>query len=289
MVPIPDGLSSLADRYDCFIVDLWGVMHNGVNAFPAAVSCLERLCEQDKRVVILSNAPRRAHAVAARNEELGIASHLCHVVMSSGEAAWQHLSTRSDPWYGALGRRCHHLGPQRDWGMREGLDYDFTEGLEAADFILNTGALSADDTPASYDAFLNEALERTLPMVCANPDLEVIRGERREICAGAVALRYQEMGGQVRYHGKPHRAIYEACFALVGGPARERILAIGDSLRTDIAGANRIGIDGLFITGGLQGDELQVDDQGNADPARLAALCAAAGEIPVAALPVLRW
>jgi HAD superfamily hydrolase (TIGR01459 family) len=173
--------------------------------------------------------------------------------------------------------------------MREGLDYNFVDDLAAADFVLATGTLSYEDTADTYDAFLGEALGRRLPMVCANPDLEVIRGGRREICAGTIALGYERMGGQVRYHGKPHPGIYEDCFALIQVPVCARIAAIGDSLRTDIAGANRAGIDGIFITGGLQGEELGVDGAGNAEPARLAAFCAGAGEVPAAALPVLRW
>jgi HAD superfamily hydrolase (TIGR01459 family) len=289
MIPILHGLSDIAERYDGFIVDLWGVLHDGVRAFPQAVDCLERLRERGKRVLILSNAPRRAEAVAARTAELGIPGHLCDAVMSSGEAAWQHLAARADPWHRALGRRCHHLGPERDRGMREGLDYDFVDHLGAADFILATGALSFGDTPETYAAFLDEALGRRLPMVCANPDLEVIRGARREICAGAIALGYEELGGEVRYHGKPHAEIYATCLAMIEMPARARIAAIGDSLRTDIAGARAAGIDGLFITGGLQGEELGVDAQGNAEPARLEALCAATGEVPAAALPILRW
>jgi HAD superfamily hydrolase (TIGR01459 family) len=289
MIPILHGLSEIAERYDGFIVDLWGVLHDGVRAFPPAVDCLERLRERGKRVLILSNAPRRAAVVAARNAELGIPIHLCDAVMSSGEAAWQHLAARADPWHRALGRRCHHLGPERDRGMREGLDYDFVDHLAEADFVLATGALSFEDTPETYAAFLDEALGRRLPMVCANPDLEVIRGARREICAGAIALGYEELGGEVRYHGKPHAEIYATCLAMIEVPARARIAAIGDSLRTDIAGANRAGIDGLFITGGLQGVELGADAQGNVEPARLEALCAAAGEVPTAALPALRW
>ena len=289
MIPIHHGLSHIADRYDAFVIDLWGVLHDGVRAFPEAVACLEQLRAHDKRVLILSNAPRRAESVAARNAELGIPAHLCDAVMSSGEAAWRHLAARTDPWHRALGRRCHHLGPERDRGMREGLDYDFVDHLAEADFVLATGALSFEDTPETYAAFLDEALGRRLPMVCANPDLEVIRGDRREICAGTIARAYERMGGEVRYHGKPHAEIYEDCFALIAAPARGRIAAIGDSLRTDIAGARAAGIDGIFITGGLQGEALGADAQGNVDAARLAAFCDAAGEAPVAALPVLRW
>ena len=289
MIPIHHGLSHIADRYDAFVIDLWGVLHDGGRAFPEAVACLERLRAHDKRVLILSNAPRRAESVAARNAELGIPRGLCDGVMSSGEAAWRHLARRNDPWHRALGRRCHHLGPARDRGMREGLDYDFVEDPAEADFILNTGVLDPNDTAARYDAPLRAALARRLPMVCANPDLEVIRGDRREICAGAIARAYEELGGEVRYHGKPHAEIYDDCLALIDPPARGRIAAIGDSLRTDIAGARAAGIDGILITGGLQGAALGADAQGNVEPARLAAFCAAAVEAPAAALPVLRW
>ena len=293
MIPIHDGLSQLAGRYDAFIVDLWGVMHNGVRAFPEAVACLGELRQRDKRVLILSNAPRRADEVAKRNAELGIAPELADAVMSSGEDAWRHLATRSDPWYRALGRRCYHIGPERDWGMREGLDLDFVAAVVEADFVLNTGAEGGDDTVAHYEPLLAQARAAGLPMVCANPDLEVIRGEQREICAGAIAARYEDMGGAVRYHGKPHPEIYDTCFALLDGAGRGigrgRIAAIGDALRTDIAGANAAGIDGIFVTGGLQGAALGADADGNADPMRLAALCAAEGHTPVAALPVLRW
>ncbi len=289
MIPIHHGLSEIAGRYDAFIIDLWGVLHDGVRAFPEAVACLEQLRAHDKRVLILSNAPRRAESVAARNVELGIARELCDGVMSSGEAAWRHLARRDDPWHRALGRRCHHIGPARDRGMREGLDYDFVDDPAQADFILNTGTLDFGDSAARYDALLRAALARRLPMVCANPDLEVIRGGRREICAGAVARAYEDMGGEVRYHGKPHAAIYQDCLALIELPAGARVAAIGDSLRTDIAGARAAGLDGIFITGGLQGEELGADAEGNVEAARLAAFCAAAGEAPAAALPVLRW
>jgi HAD superfamily hydrolase (TIGR01459 family) len=289
MIPIHHGLSDIADRYDAFVIDLWGVLHDGVRAFPEAVACLEQLRSAGKRVLILSNAPRRAEEVAARNTELGIARELCDGVMSSGEATWRHLARRDDPWHRALGRRCHHIGPARDRGMREGLDYDFVEDPTQADFILNTGTLDFGDSAARYEALLRAALARHLPMVCANPDLEVIRGGRREICAGTIARAYEELGGEVRYHGKPYPEVYQDCLALIAAPPRARIAAIGDSLRTDIAGARAAGIDGIFIVGGLQGEELGADAEGNVEPARLTEFCEAAGEAPTAALPVLRW
>ncbi len=289
MIPIFDGFAPLAERYDGFIVDLWGVMHDGARVFPAAIDCLERLRALDKRIVILSNAPRRVSAIQERNQQLGLSSELSHGVMSSGEDAWHHLAHRPDAWYRALGTRCYHLGPARDFNMREGLDYSFVDGLAEADFVLMTGTLGSEEAVGDYEDFLRAAAGHGLPMICANPDLEVIRDGKPEICAGAVAARYEEIGGQVRYHGKPHTGIYDACFSVLDGVPRARIAAIGDALRTDIAGANAVGIDGIFIMGGLQARDLDADDEGYATPQRLAAQCAAEGHSPAAALPVFRW
>ena len=289
MIPIHDGFAPLADRYDGFILDLWGVLHDGVRAFPHAIDCMERLRRLGKKTLILSNAPRRVHAIAARNAELGIAPALSDAVMSSGEDAWRHLASRPDAWYRGLGRRCYHLGPARDNNMRENLDLDFVADLDAADFVLNTGSLGEDDTVADYEALLAEARRNGLPMICANPDLEVMRGAHREICAGAIAARYEALGGEVRYHGKPHASIYDACFPLLDGVAHGRIAAVGDTLRTDIAGANAVGIDGILIMNGLQAGDFGVDAEGYAAPDRLAARCALEGHRPAAALPVFRW
>lgn len=288
-VPIHRGLSALAPDYQAFIVDLWGVMHDGVAAFPEAVACLEQLKARGKRVLILSNAPRRAAAVAQRSVELGIAAELFDAVVSSGEAVWRQLAARRDPWYRALGRRCYHLGPERDFGMREGLDLDFVAELATADFILNTGALSTEDTVEDYAPLLEEALGRGLPMVCANPDLEVIRGGRREICAGAVAALYERLGGEVRYDGKPYRSIYRACFDALGLDRPEAMLAIGDSLRTDIAGAQAVGIAGLFVAGGLHAEELGMTAGAPPDEAALDTLFRERDLYPLAVLDALRW
>ncbi|TQV73378.1 TIGR01459 family HAD-type hydrolase [Denitrobaculum tricleocarpae] len=264
-------------------------MHDGVQAFPEALDCVARLKQAGKGIAILSNAPRRAEAVIARNADLGIAPDLADVVMSSGEDTWLHLNERPDAWYQALGRRCYHLGPDRDHGMREGLDYDFVERLEKADFILNTGTLAFDHTMEDYSELLEAALALKLPMVCANPDLVVIRGGVMEYCAGSVAERYEQLGGQVRSHGKPHRGVYDRCFSMMGVTDRSRIAGIGDSLRTDIAGAEAVGIASIFVADGIHRAELNVDSSGIPEPDRLKNLFSAARARPVAALPRLRW
>lgn len=288
-VPFHSGLSAVAERYDAFIIDLWGVMHDGVRAYPAAVEALRRLKRAGKRTVMLSNAPRRAAVIAARNAEMGLPADLPDHLLSSGEDAWQHLKHRPDPWYQALGKRCYHLGPERDLGMREGLDLVFVARLAEADFILNTGILHDLDQVETYRHFLDEGLARGLPMICANPDLIVMRGEAMEICAGALALDYEQKGGDVRWHGKPHPEVYRSCFALLEGIPPSRIAAIGDSLRTDIAGAQASGIASIFIAGGIHGEELHVDSKGQVDPEAYEAFMAAAEWKPTVALPFMRW
>jgi HAD superfamily hydrolase (TIGR01459 family) len=288
-IPIHKGLSEGAERYDGFIVDLWGVMHDGVTAFPEAVACLRELKRRDKRILILSNAPRRAAEVTARNSALGIDAALVDVVMSSGEETWQALKQRGDPWYRALGARCYHLGPERDHGMRDGLDYDFVGSLAEADFVLLTGAFGKEDSSDDYRPLLKEAASRNLPMVCANPDLVVIRGGQREICAGSIALLYEQLGGEVRYHGKPHRPTYQNCFALLPDLTPGRIAAIGDSLRTDVAGAAAAGIDSIFVTEGIHEDELKDNGASQIDERRLAALLDAQENRPTGVMLRLRW
>jgi len=287
--PLHQGLHEVAEHYDAFVCDLWGVLHDGVRAFPAAVACLREFRQRSKRILVLSNAPRRASEVESRMNELGIGPALYDHVLSSGEIAWRHLKQRPDAFYRSLGDRCFHLGPDRDNGMREGLDLTFVERIADADFVLNTGAHMPEDTVETYGHELEEAAGRHLPMVCANPDLEVIRGGRREICAGKLAERYEALGGRVRYHGKPHPDVYEVCLAQLGGIDPSRVAAIGDSLRTDIAGAEAAGIDGLLILGGIHAEALGLDEQGRPAPGRLAGLCVNYGTRPTGAFPFMVW
>jgi HAD superfamily hydrolase (TIGR01459 family) len=249
------GMREVAPRYDGFILDLWGVIHDGVAPIPGAIECLRLLIESGKRIALLSNAPRRADDVIRRIERIGVPAGLYHHVMSSGEEAWQHLKRRDDAFYSALGRRCLHIGSERDMEIREGLALQFVDMASQAQFILNTGPAGWDDHIEDYEPVLREALDRDLPMVCANPDLVVMHGDRLALCAGALAKWYEEAGGQVRWHGKPFPSIYDACLADLGIDDRSQILAVGDSLRTDIAGAAGAGLDSLLIAGGIHAEE----------------------------------
>jgi HAD superfamily hydrolase (TIGR01459 family) len=249
------GIGALAPRYDGLILDLWGVVHDGVAPLPGALECLRALIEAGKRVVLLSNAPRRSSDVVDRISRIGVPAALYHDVMSSGEEAWQYLSRRDDPFYATLGRRCLHIGSERDTGIRVGLGLELVETAEEAEFILNTGPAGWDDQIEDYAPLLRRAVACGLPMVCANPDLVVKHGGHLALCAGALAQWYEESGGHVRWHGKPFRSVYDSCLDLLGIDDRSRILAVGDSLRTDIAGATGAGIDSVLIIGGVHADE----------------------------------
>ncbi|MBV8914836.1 MAG: TIGR01459 family HAD-type hydrolase, partial [Acetobacteraceae bacterium] len=232
------GFAEIAGEYDGFILDLWGVIHDGVNPIPGAPEALARLHEGGKRAVLLSNAPRRAEVIRRQLRKMGISDAHYTGVMTSGEATYLVLRDRPDRWYRALGDRVFHLGPERDRNLVDGLALTDVDDPAAATFVLNTGPdhLADPAEAASWDPVLERCAGAGLPMICANPDLEVIRGGVRVLCAGTLALRYLEMGGDVRMLGKPDPRIYEPILEMLAAPKR-RVLAVGDALRTDIAGA----------------------------------------------------
>jgi HAD superfamily hydrolase (TIGR01459 family) len=222
VVPVVGGIEEIADRYDGFILDVWGVLHNGVEPYPRVVDTLSRLKRAGKRLCVLSNAPVQAETVAGRIETIGIPRDAYHHIMTSGEEVWQHLKHRPDAFYKSLGRKVLHIGPERDKGMLDGLDLVPVAAAADADFVLNTGPGEPADTVATYQPLLDAAAARKLPMVCANPDLTVMRGPEVLICAGSLAQAYEAQGGTVRWHGKPFPGVYRTCMALLGLSDRSR-------------------------------------------------------------------
>jgi HAD superfamily hydrolase (TIGR01459 family) len=279
---ILSGFAPLADRYDGFILDLWGVLHDGIAPYPAALDCLRHLA--GRPVLLLSNAPRRAESVRRTLRRLGIEDALYTNILTSGEATWQALRDRTNPWFAALGARVYHLGPARDRGVMEDLGLLRVETPAAADFVLNTGPDDERDTEGmeAFTAELTACLDAGLKMICANPDLEIVRGGQRILCAGALAAWYEARGGDVRWLGKPDPAIYHRALAMLGLPPSQ-ILAVGDSLRTDIAGAAGAGIDSVWILGGIHAEELR------GDPELVTAAAAAVALMPKAVLPQFSW
>ncbi len=289
-IPYHRGLSALAERYDGFVLDLWGLVHNGIAPYAGAVDCMHRLRAAGKRVILLSNAPRGAATVAAFLDAIGVPADGYDAIVTSGDLTLAALTSRADPWHARLGRGYFYLGAERDAGMLDGVDYRRVDRLKRADFILNLGlANAAAESLADYRPLLAEARRLALPMVCGNPDLSVVRGDTLLLCAGALAEAYEGIGGELAWHGKPHRPAYEACLARMGGPARRRVLAVGDSLRTDIAGANGAGLDSLFAAGGIHAAEFGLAAGATLDPAEITALCAREGVRPTGLIPRLIW
>jgi HAD superfamily hydrolase (TIGR01459 family) len=287
-VALIPGLAAIADRYDAFILDLWGNIHDGVTAYPGAADTLAALKAAGKQTILLSNAPRRGDALVKQLAGMGIGRDQYGEVMSSGEAVYLELTRRSDPFYAGLGHRLYHMGPERDRSVYDGLPYEVA-GLEAADFVLNTGPWEVHETVEDYLPQLEVALKRGLPMICANPDHVVIRQGARIVCAGAIAARYADMGGQVSERGKPDPAIYDITLDKLGVSDRRRVLAVGDALHTDVKGANAAGIDSLFITGGIHASELGIAWGETPDPLRLAEVVRFHGENPTLACAKFIW
>jgi HAD superfamily hydrolase (TIGR01459 family) len=288
MAPTPtliEGFSALASDYDAVLCDVWGVVHNGVAATVPAGEALTRFREQGGTVVLISNAPRPGNWVIHSLDRLGVVPTAYDGIVTSGDLTRSYVAE-------SRRKRVFHIGPERDLGIFEGLDVDFGPA-EAADYAICTGLFDDEsETPEAYRALLGRMRERNMHMVCANPDLVVERGDRLVYCAGAIADLYAGLGGEVLYAGKPHRPIYQEALARVAGlrgeaPRLGRVLAIGDSVRTDLMGARDFGIDCLFVTGGIHAEEL--GERHDPDLTALARILSDAGSSPRAVIRQLVW
>ena len=283
------GFAALADRYDAFVLDLWGTLHNGVEPLPGAVDCLTRLHATGKPIALLSNAPRRASVLEASLGTMGIPAGLYDFVYSSGEEVWLALATRVDPWYRRLGRHGYFLGHERDREMAENPGLE-RASLDTADYVLCIGLTAHDGTIADHADVLRAARARAVPLICANPDLVVLRGDSRELCAGTLAQYYEdELGGEVRWHGKPHRTVFEHCLARLGVDDPARALMVGDSLRTDVAGAAGVGMAAALVLSGINAAGLGIAFGEAPAPDRLAALLASAEQQPDGVVSAFVW
>jgi HAD superfamily hydrolase (TIGR01459 family) len=248
-----DHFSTIADRYDVVLCDVWGVVHNSLVASPEAYDALSRFRAKGGAVVLITNAPRPNHVVKRQLDKLGVPHHAYDAIVASGDVTRGVVAERE-------GKRVFCIGPERDRPLFDGLGITFTD-VEGADYIVCTGPYHDDnETPEDYRALFMRARERNLFMLCANPDLVVERGTQLIYCAGALADLYAKLGGDVLYAGKPHAPIYEetlkrAAGALGKTTPRDRVIAIGDSIRTDMKGAALFGIDSLFVTAGIHAEE----------------------------------
>lgn len=285
--PLAAGLARLAPRYDGLLVDLWGCLHDGVAPHAAAVEALSRFRAGGGRVVLLSNAPRGAAAVACQLRRIGVPDEAWDAIMTAGEAVRLAFAERQ-PAFAALGRRFHAIGTAGAAALLNGLEYR-PASLDEADFVLCCGIRHPGETLAEVAPELARARARGLPLVCTNPDRFVLRGGVRELCAGTLAAAYAARGGRVIEEGKPHSAIYRRALALLDGVAPARVLAIGDGIETDIAGAAGAGLASLWITGGLPAHDWGIAPQAPPPQDRLEETCAAHGVMPAAVMPMLAW
>jgi len=260
-IPIQSSISSIAPDSRAWLVDIWGVLHNGARAFPAACEACTTFRGRGGIVVLISNAPRPFTAVVPHLTALGVPADAYDTGITSGDVTRGLL----EAW---RGRRVLHIGPERDLGLFTGLDLPLV-AAGTAEVVVCSGLYDdTKETPADYTDLFNRLLARRLPMICANPDVKVERGGELIWCAGALAADYQAKGGEVIYAGKPHLPIYERALgiidALAGRPvSKDAVLAIGDGLETDLRGAHTAGLPSVFIAsaihapGGLSADVLR--------------------------------
>lgn len=267
-------LAAIADKYDLFLLDLWGVVHDGTHLYDGVQEALVFLHAKNKKVIFLSNAPRRSHKVKAVLKSLGVGEEYYLDAVSSGEVGYQWLADGKAPW----GKRYFYIGPAKDADVLDGLDYIRVDDLKQADFLLNVGFGSEEQTTSDFTMLLRAAKSQGTPMLCLNPDLEVVKitGERFP-CAGVIGRQYEAMGGAVTWFGKPYPEVYEYCLE-EAHVEKSRMIMVGDSLETDIPGGQNYGIDTLLITGGILKHESQ---------ARIAEMCLAAGLRPTYTAPSL--
>jgi len=277
--PILTHFAELAGGYDAVLSDVWGVVHNGIEAFPQACEALATFRRNGGQVVLITNAPRPREAVIKQIDGFGVPREAYDDIVSSGDVTRSVIQSRP-------GQTVYHLGPARDKPIFAGLDVEFAP-LDRADYVVCSGLENDDvETAEDYRGRLEAMLSRKQFMLCGNPDVVVERGPRLVYCAGAVADLYKSTGGDVLYAGKPYRPIYDLALARLGGkPTLGRVLAIGDSLRTDLAGADAAGLDFLFLTAGIHAGDFGAPDKPDA-----AALHEAfAGRMPKAIMRRLAW
>ena len=274
-----NGLSEIIDHYSAFLVDQFGVLHDGQRPYPMAAFCLRAMRDAGREVLVLSNSGRRAGHNIDRLQRLGFAADLISGVVTSGEVAWRVLAARPDA-HSPSGNRCLLITEHADQSFADGLGLSLVSDPAEADFVLVVGVDTPDDTLEPYDSILVAALDRKLPMLCTNSDLIRLTPTGLRPAPGALAQSYAARGGEVTWYGKPLPAIFEHSLAQLSGIDRSRVAMIGDSLKHDIAGARAAGIASIYIQDGIGAGWTT---------ARLEAEIEEAGARPDYVLGTLRW
>ncbi len=289
-VSINSGLAELSNHYDAAILDSWGVLHNGVEPYPDVLEFLNQARLAGWKIIVLSNAPRIGNSVSDQIEDFGIPKNLYDDIITSGDLTRHALADKNDSFHSSLGKNFFHLGPVRDHGLLDGLNFIRVKKLNDCDFLLNTGLYDDEkETESDYFDFLIQAKSLEIPMICSNPDIEVNRGGKKIPCAGLIAKSYESLGGKVVYHGKPSKVAYEACLSKLHGITRSQVVVVGDSIATDILGASNAGLDSILVAGGIHADELGYNTQMKINEEKLKLLLSQHNVEIVAAVGRLRW
>ena len=240
-----EGLQSIAENYDLFYIDLWGVIHNGIKLHEKAILVLKELLKMKKNFILLTNAPRPNEAVKIFLEKMGMNKELREHVFSSGEASLSYLKKKH------RSQKFYHVGPPRDFDLFQEFNNYKSDQISESEYLLCTGLFDEHDRDLKYYKDLLEK-HTNKKMICTNPDLIVDKGNRRELCAGSVAMIFEKMGGEVIYFGKPYAEVYDQA----ANNKDKKILSIGDNLNTDIKGANLLNYDSLLISNGVHKNEI---------------------------------
>jgi HAD superfamily hydrolase (TIGR01459 family) len=268
------GLDQIIDNYQYFILDIWGVVHDGSSLYPDVLNALKYLKEKNKKICFLSNAPRRSIKVKQILNNLGINDNLYDFILSSGESTNLELLNNQKNNYQLFGKKYFYIGPDKDLDLLDDLAYDRVDKISEANFILNTGFENEQSKLEEKLSLAIEGVNYKIPMLCANPDLIVVKQNGNQmICAGALAIEYKNLGGQVHYFGKPYKRVYQMVFEKFSKPDKSTVLAIGDGLETDIKGAIDYGIDSVLVTGGILAKDLEIDFWQDCDPNKLKKIC----------------
>jgi HAD superfamily hydrolase (TIGR01459 family) len=252
-----DGMAALAARYEGFILDQWGVLHDGTRPYDGAAQCLQRLKAEGRRIVVLSNSGKREADNLRLMQGMGFDVSALERCVCAGEEARSAIAARADAFHRLLGRRCFAFTRAGDRAVLEGIGLEFVDRVEDADFLAVLGIDSPQRSLADYEPELAAGAARKLPMVCANPDILRLTPQGLVDAQGVLAVRYEALGGRVFYHGKPYPAIYRACLSALRC-APEQVIMIGDSVDHDVLGARRAGIASALIPGGVHGAELGI-------------------------------
>ncbi|MEO5676001.1 MAG: TIGR01459 family HAD-type hydrolase [Usitatibacter sp.] len=250
------GIAALAREFDGFIVDQWGVLHDGTTPYPGAIDCLAQLRRAGKQVVVLSNSGRRNAENVRLMADMGFDPSLVDRFVGAGEDAREAIAKRASPFHARLGRRYYAFTRDDNVSLMEGLGVERVAGVDDADFLAVIGIDSPRLTLADYEPALAAGAARRLPMICANPDIVRPSPEGLLPAPGALAQRYEQLGGEVFYHGKPHAAIYESCLQALSGIPRDKVVTVGDSIEHDVLGSIRAGLRSAFVAGGIHVEDL---------------------------------